>query len=228
MSRILVALLLGSLAWAAEPLPVAPSPAAPHVWGGKARHLFIAVIDGPRWSETWGEAQRQYIPHQATELLPQSTLYTAFRNTGWTYTNCGHTALTTGFYEQIENSGKELPGHPSVFQYFRAATGLPAESTWVVTSKDKLFTLGNTTDQAWNGRLQPRTDCGVPAHGPLGGYRDDHATLAVVQEVLRTQHPALLLINFKEPDASGHARYRWLHRGSVVPDPGRSPAQGPD
>ncbi len=187
------------LAWAED---VAPG----HVWGGIARHVVIVVIDGPRWSETWGKLGQPNIPHQATELAALGTRYSNFRNTAWTYTNCGHTALTTGFYEQIENGGKELPAHPSLFQYFRQATGLPAESTWVVASKDKLYVLGDTTDPAWHGRLQPRVDCGVPAKVQLGGYRVDLATLAAAKKVLTTYLPALLLVNFKEPDASGHAK----------------------
>lgn len=178
---------------------------AAHAWGGIARHVVVAVIDGPRWSETWAAAGQVYIPHQANDLAPIGTRYTHFRNMGGTYTNPGHTALTTGFYEDIENSGKQLPAHPSVFQYFRQAAGMPAESTWVVTSKDKLFILANTTDAAWKGRLQPRTDCGRPAQGHMGGYRDDRATMTAAKKVLTTHRPALLLINFKEPDASGHA-----------------------
>lgn len=202
MRYVAMLMLFATYGWSADE----PAAQTSHVWGGKARHNIIAVIDGPRWTESWGEPQRAYIPQQATKLLPQGTLYTNFRNTGGTYTASGHTALTTGFYEHLENSGKQLPGHPSVFQYFRAATGAAAEAVWVITSKDKLFTLANTADPAWNGRLQPRSDCGVPARGPLGGYRDDKATLKIVHEVLATHHPALMIINFKEPDASGHAK----------------------
>ncbi len=190
---------------AAESGPGAAKSVA-HTWGGKARHLVVVVIDGPRWSETWGALGQPDIPHQARELAPLGSRYEHFRNTGWTYTNCGHTAITTGFYEQIENAGNQLPARPSVFQFFRQATGLPAESTWVITSKDKLFVLGNTSDPLWKGRLQPALDCGVPARGPFGGYRDDRLTLAAAKAVLTTHHPALLLINFKEPDAAGHAK----------------------
>ncbi len=200
--RCICALVLLGIAWSAGLV----SAEIPPAWGGKARHIIIAVIDGPRWSESWGDPLRANIPHQAKELLPQGTLYTNFRNSGWTYTTCGHTALTTGFYEKLDNTGKELPGHPSVFQYFRAATRAPATQTWVITSKDKLFTLANTTDPAWHGILQPSVNCGVPARGPLGGMRDDPATMVVVQEVLRVHHPALMLINFREPDSSGHAK----------------------
>ena len=176
-------------------------------WRGKARHVVIAVIDGPRWSETWGDPTFANIPHMARELAPLGTRYTRFRNTGWTYTNCGHTALTTGFYEHIENSGKQLPAHPSLFQYYRAATLRSAESTWVIASKDKLFILGNTTDPQWQGRLQPRIDCGLPAAVVgTGGYREDVATMAVIEQVLVRDRPDLLLFNLKEPDAAGHAK----------------------
>jgi hypothetical protein len=186
---------------------VAADPAAPSAWAGwrgKARHLFIVVIDGPRWSETWADpaVAAKNIPHQWGELAAQGTRYTAFRNTGWTYTNCGHTALTTGFYEQIENQGNELPNHPSMFQLFRAATDHPAGSTWVVASKDKLKILADTKDKAWKGHLVPRFDCGNLG----GGYRTDGATVAVVERVLASDHPELMLVNLREPDSSGHAK----------------------
>jgi Metalloenzyme superfamily len=205
--RWLICLIMFGVGFAEEAGSAAPLPApAAWAWGGVARHVVIAVIDGPRWSETWGKPGQPDIPRQATELAPLGTRYTNFRNTGWTYTNCGHTALTTGFYEHIENSDRELPGHASLFQYFRLASGMPAEATWLVTSKDKLYVLANTSDAAWRGRLQPRTDCGVPAAVPLGGYRDDRATLVAAKKVLQTFRPAFMLINFKEPDASGHAK----------------------
>ena len=90
--RCICALVLLGIAWSAGLV----SAEIPPAWGGKARHIIIAVIDGPRWSESWGDPLRANIPHQAKELLPQGTLYTNFRNSGWTYTTCGHTALTTG------------------------------------------------------------------------------------------------------------------------------------
>src|ERR1700709_1273680 len=91
----------------------------------KAKHVIILVIDGPRWTENWGEAPRENIPHQATELAPQGVLFTNFQNDGPTYTNAGHTALVTGNYvKKIDNSGKELPPDPTLFQAF-VASGKP-------------------------------------------------------------------------------------------------------
>ena len=175
-------------------------------WRGKARHLIIAVIDGPRWSETWGESGTPHIPVMATQLAPQGAVYSDFRNSGRTNTNCGHTALATGVYEQIDNHGDELPSHPSLLQIFRDVTGLPPESAWIVSSKDKLYILGDTTSPAWKGRSVPRVDAGIPATGRFGGYRDDPQTMDVVLKVFSEHHPALMLINLRQPDSSAHKK----------------------
>ena len=89
------------------------------VWGAEptrqsqAKRVIILVIDGPRWTETWGEPNRANIPHEAKELAPQGVMFTNFQNDGPTYTNAGHTALVTGNYvKKINNSGKELPPRP--------------------------------------------------------------------------------------------------------------------
>lgn len=187
-------------------LPVVGAEEAWPGFRGKAKHLIIAVIDGPRWSETWGDPAFTHIPVMAKELAPQGALYTDFRNSGWTYTNCGHAALTTGVYEQIENGGNELPANPSIFQRFRAATGRPAESAWVISSKDKLFILGDTVMPDWKGKFMPRVDAGRPAKGPFGGYRDDVPTMDLVLKVLGEHRPALMLINLRQPDSSGHGK----------------------
>jgi hypothetical protein len=175
-------------------------------WRGKARHVIVAVIDGPRWSETWGDPTHAHIPVMAHEMAPHGALYTEFLNSGWTYTNCGHTALTTGIYEPIDNNGNQLPANPSFFQRFRAAAEQPAESCWVICSKDKLNILGDTSDPAWKGKQLPSVDCGRPGRGPKGGYRDDPDTMAVVGQVLTKHRPALMLINLRQPDSSGHGK----------------------
>ncbi len=177
-------------------------PAAEPAWRGAGRHVVVLVVDGPRWSETWGHQELRYIPERA-KLKSQGAWYANFQNTGWTYTNCGHTAITTGFYEQIENQGNQLPAHPSWFQVWRELTGAPAEQTWIVSAKDKLHILADTVDPTWKGRAMPSHDCGN--HGPGSGYRDDQPTQARVLDVLKTHHPALVLVNYRGPDSQGHA-----------------------
>jgi len=170
----------------------------------KTKRVVIVVIDGPRYTETWGEPERQYIPHQAKEMAPQGVFYTDFRNDGPTYTNAGHSAVLTGFYQEINNTGKELPKNPSLLQRYLADGNKPNTDAWVIASKDKLTILANSMHPDWKYKYLASTDCGKKGNG--SGYREDAITMARIEEILPEHKPHVVLINFKEPDASGHAK----------------------
>ncbi|MBI3133859.1 MAG: alkaline phosphatase family protein [Bacteroidetes bacterium] len=170
----------------------------------KTEKVVILVIDGPRYSETYGDPTHQYIPHLANDLAPQGVVSESFRNNGPTYTTAGHTAITTGFYQEINNAGAELPLNPSLFQYYLMNSGKDSTAAWIIASKDKLEILGNTAHADWENRYLPATDCGLNGAGVGSGYRHDSLTYIRTTEILSTYHPNLVLINFREPDYSGH------------------------
>ncbi|MBL7899317.1 MAG: sulfatase [Crocinitomicaceae bacterium] len=170
----------------------------------KTENVIIIVVDGPRYSETWGDNTHQYIPHLANDLFPHGTIFSTFSNNGPTYTTAGHTAITTGFYQEINNGGNELPMHPSLFQYYLKNTGKDSTAAWVIASKDKLEILRNCSDETWNNKYLPSTDCGINGGGIGSGYRHDSITFNQTISILSTYHPNLVLINFREPDFSGH------------------------
>ena len=175
--------------------------------GFKTSHVVILVMDGARWTETWGEATHTNIPVIAKQFAPQGVICTHFRNEGKTETNPGHVALSTGVQEDIKNDGSELPKNPGLFQYFRKQTGRPADDAVLEASKDKLRILADCTAPEWAGKYAPRFSCGKNGDG-TGGYRDDQITFEHVMQVLSNQAPAYLLINFKDPDSAGHAK-KW-------------------
>ncbi|MDQ3046252.1 MAG: alkaline phosphatase family protein [Bacteroidota bacterium] len=168
----------------------------------QTQHVVVIVVDGARYSETWAEPSRQFIPRRAA-LLGQGVLCSNFKNTGGTYTNAGHTAMCSGVYQTINNNGLEYPYNPSLFQFWLKNFKRPATEAWVISSKDKLEVLSNCIDPEWKDKYRPMTDCGVNGLGT--GYRDDSTTFFKAKNVFTTHHPRLTLINFKEPDASGHA-----------------------
>jgi hypothetical protein len=169
----------------------------------QTKNVVVLVIDGPRQSECWADPSHANIPNMATKLAPLGSLLPDFKNNGPTYTNAGHTALATGYYEELENSqGTQLPSHPGIFQYYLKKTGSPATSAWVITSKGKLKILSDTSDPKWQGKWRPSFYCGADGLG--GGYGEDLATFEKIKETLNRDHPRLLLINLKEPDSSGH------------------------
>lgn len=172
----------------------------------KTRNVFIVVMDGARYSETWGEPHRANIPN-IEQFAAQGVICTNFYNDGQTITVPGHTAITTGNYEMINNGGQETPARPSVFQYYLSKSSLPATDAWVISSKDKLEVLSDCMDAEWAGIHRPRTDCGV--NGNHTGYREDSVTYRHLIDTLTRYHPHLVLVNFKEPDVAAHAN-DWL------------------
>lgn len=172
----------------------------------KTKNVFIVVMDGARYSETWGEPTQLYIPH-IKSLASQGVMCTSFWNDGQTSTVPGHTAMTTGNYQVINNGGFEIPSSPSIFQYYRSQFSKPAEDAWVFASKDKLEVLSDCSDAIWAGQFRPRTDCGV--NGNHTGYREDSVTYKHLIDTISKYHPHLVLVNFKQPDVAGHTN-NWL------------------
>ncbi len=169
----------------------------------KTQNIIILVIDGTRYSETW-DVTPGIIPNLSTQLRGRGVFFSNFRNDAYTYTNSGHTAITTGINQPIDNYGKELPANPSIFQQWLKQAKKPASKAWIISSKDKLDILGNTSDSLWHNQYLPSLNCGV--NGPGSGYRADSLTLVEVKRVLSSDKPNLMLINFMEPDGYAHAQ----------------------
>ena len=169
----------------------------------KTKNVVIVVVDGPRFSETWGDPMHRYIPNMANSLAKEGVVYANFYNNGVTFTNPGHTAISTGNYQKINNSGKELPKNPSIFHYYLEAKNTDRDKTWIIASKDKLAVLADCQNYKWKTTQKPSTDCGVNGLGT--GYRADSITFEHTMQTLKNNKPNLLLINFRQPDYSGHS-----------------------
>ncbi len=180
----------------------------------KAKHHIIIVIDGPRWTETYGDTSYKYIPNLGKILKKEGTLFTNFRNGGRTYTNSGHTAICTGVHENISNQGTQLPKNPNIFQYLMKEKQLDKRKAWLLASKGKLEMLSNTKNKKWWNQYMPSTYCG---HNGAGvGYPDDKYTYPIFKEIILENKPVLTLINLLDIDVWGHAqnweRYIQAHR----------------
>lgn len=174
----------------------------------QTENVIIVVVDGPRYTETWGDSSHQYQPRRANELAQEGVIYSNFYNNGVTFTNPGHTAIATGNYQELNNSGQELPQNSSIFQHWLKDSGEDSTKAWLITSKDKLQVLANCLDSTWANSFMPANNCGVGGNGIGSGYRKDSLTFIQIQSILGTHHPKLALINFKEPDGAGH-RNNW-------------------
>lgn len=167
-------------------------------------NVIIVVVDGARYSETWGDTTLMNIPQMRNKLAREGCVYTNFYNNGPTYTLAGHTSISTGFYQEINNTGLEYPEYPSFFQIWGNKFHHDSASSWIIASKDKIAVLANCNSVKWKNRNIPSTNCGVDGLGVSSGHRDDSSTFYKCLEILKEKHPKMLLLNFREPDYSGH------------------------
>ncbi|MFZ9586810.1 MAG: sulfatase [Crocinitomicaceae bacterium] len=170
----------------------------------QTKYVVILVIDGPRFSETYGDTTCQLSPILCDSLRYQGAFYENFRNNGPTYTVPGHTAIVTGSYQRISNAGTSLPKNPSLFQYYLKQTGAPKSDGFIVASKGKLDVLANTKNKKWHDQFVAATYCGPNGNGL--GYGKDEKTFAKVTELVSGANaPHIMLINLLAVDVYGHA-----------------------
>ena len=167
--------------------PATPCPPGPSV--------VIVVVDGARYEETLGDPTLALIPRIGRELAPAGTTAPNFVNAGLTETLPGHAAILTGTWQPISNLGTERPTRPTLFEYQRAASGLPAHCVVLVGGKAKLAALTHST--------HPDYGAGVGALADVAD-RTDQATWAALRARLDADHPRLVLLSLSEVDRAGH------------------------
>ncbi|MEN9001181.1 MAG: sulfatase [Flavobacteriales bacterium] len=158
-------------------------------------NVIVLIIDGPRFSETWGDATKSLTPHLHTNLRVKGVVNSNFYNLGNTQTISGHTAITTGVYEEMNNNGLQYPENPSFMQHWLSVTKSNPNKAFVVSSKEKLKVLANCSDLNWRNTYLPSVDA---------VNREDSETFARVRSVIEEHHPNLMFINVKGPDIAGH------------------------
>ena len=161
----------------------------------QTENVVLVVIDGVRQSETWGDPEHRYIPKMSKELAPNGIVLSNFYNSGITYTIPGHTAITTGYYDDLSNNGNEYPRKASFFQMWLKVSNMPNTKAWIVTSKAKLKVLGDCEDMAWRNSYNPSVDA---------EDREDQLTFKAAISILKSYKPQLFLIHFRGPDYYGH------------------------
>lgn len=181
----------------------------------RTKYVVILVIDGPRYSETYGDTSCRLSPILCDSLRYEGAFYEDFKNNGVTYTVPGHAAITTGIYQRISNSGTSLPKNPSLFQYYLKSSGAAKSDAYIVASKGKLDVLANTENKKWHNQFLAGTYCGPNGNGI--GYGKDDKTFAKVTELVTSPNvPHVMLINLLAVDVYGHANNWEKYKESIT------------
>lgn len=162
----------------------------------EARHVVIAVVDGPRHTEFLDEPGRPHLPRISESLLPAGTLLNGFRNEGLTATLPGHSAILTGTNQPIANDGTQRPDMPTLFERVRKDFALPATQAWIVGGKDKFSAVTYSTHGSYGAAYGASLDATL---------RSDPITHAAALAVLTAHRPVVTCVSYSSVDLMGHA-----------------------
>jgi predicted AlkP superfamily pyrophosphatase or phosphodiesterase len=160
----------------------------------RCQNVVILILDGARYSETIG-ADSLNMPHLWTQLRPQGTIWTNFRNEGLTKTAPGHASIATGSWQSIDNKGIYRPSQPTIFEYFRKATGASKTDAALFIGKDKLHILAYSS----------HADYGKKYKAMIYSGEDDTSVSTILKTMFFKNHPRIAFVNFPSIDEAGHS-----------------------
>jgi hypothetical protein len=161
--------------------------------------VVLIIIDGARWTETFGDSTHTFIPHLANDLAPLGAINTAFYNDASTWSVPAHAAIVTGAWQDIPNTGRVRPTAPTIFEYYRKATGAPED--------DAVFVHGSYIEPALIHSTHPDYGAEFGARMFFSDYPSppyDDGMWANARRVLSDLHPHLLMISLLDPDEAAH------------------------
>lgn len=172
-----------------------PPPSAAGVPGPDYKVVILA-IDGPRYSETFGDPTHANIPRMWNDLRPQGSLFTNFRNKGWTTTVPGHTSVLSGTWQYIANDGSERPNQPTLFEYYRKATGAARKDAYVIVGKAKLNVCSYSTHPSYGSTYRAQA---------ISGLSSDLDVYNTLIATLQNDRPHVVMASFSQVDLAGHS-----------------------
>lgn len=164
------------------------------------RNVIVAVMDGVRYSETFGEPNRAYIPNLAA-LEKAGTEFTNFRisGPGVSVTRQGHSTISSGTWQTVGLAGARLT-RPTFFEYARDELGLKQTDCWCIFGKRRYSYAACSSFPGYG------TDYGPSFVNSIGEeeQKNDDAVLEAVFDAMDKDKPRLMFINFGVTDHVAH------------------------
>jgi hypothetical protein len=160
---------------------------------------MVIIIDGARYSETFGNPQFTYIPSMGN-LAQQGSYLTEFYNDSITYTSRAIPALWCGSWTAVRDtfyngSSTQYALKPTLFEYYRKQKSAPAEDCFYV-----LKYIANLWLPSFHLNYGPVT---WPSFHSQGSTDIEVATQT--QWVMDTYHPKFLWVYLADVDGAGHS-----------------------
>lgn len=164
-----------------------------------ADKIMIVIIDGARYTETFGDPNHTYVP-QMYNLSKQGTLIDNYKNNNYTYTSRAIPALWCGAWTDVQSivyngSSTQYAVLPSIFEYYRKQKSMPANECFYI-----LPYISSLWLPSFDGDYGPSY---WPEFHSVGNSDKDVATQA--QLVMENSHPHFMLVYLPDVDHAGHS-----------------------
>ena len=164
-----------------------------------ADKIMIVILDGARYSETFGDPMRSYIPNM-NALSDSGTIVDTFLNDSLTYTAGAIPALWCGSWTEVRDTlyagvQTKYARKPTIFEYYRRQLDQPAEQcVYVLKYLPSLWLQSFTTEYG-------------PEYWPYyhSEGRNDRDVATQTKWVMDTYHPKFLWIYLADVDGAGHS-----------------------
>jgi len=169
------------------------------LWGLQTRNFVLVVIDGARYSETFGDPNHTYVPRMY-ELSQNGTIIDSFYNDGYTYTRRAIPAIWCGAWTEVRDTVDQWGNQtqytllPSFFEYYRKQQSMPQDSVYYV-----LKFIQNLWQMSYHPEYGPSY---WPTYHSQG--QDDADVFEKAKFIMETLHPRLMMVYFADVDHAGH------------------------
>jgi hypothetical protein len=168
----------------------------------RTKNVIIVSMDGVRYSETFGDRTRELIPNVA-KLEKEGTLFAQCFNTGVTITRQGHSTIATGTWQDVPLGGPRQT-MPAVGEYARNELGWGPKDCWVIFGKGMYSYAHYSSFPTYGEKYAPSFVIAIGENN----IEDDKKVLAKVLEVMDSDKPRLMFINFGVTDHTAHSN-KW-------------------
>jgi hypothetical protein len=170
----------------------------------KTENVVLVIIDGARYSETFGDPERRHVP-EMERLSAEGCLHTRMYNDHHTVTIYGVNTIRSGVRQSFaENpeTGQVYLRYPSVWEYYRKTYQSPPDSSYYVLA---YIAEEDLWQPSYHEEYGPDY---WPTHYAQG--YDDEDVSREMDWVLTTFQPQLTLLYLSDVDHAGHSG-RWLN-----------------
>lgn len=165
----------------------------------ESQNIMMIIIDGARYSETFGDETRSLTP-KMWELSQEGSILTRFYNDSMTYTARAIPALWCGSWTDVRDTvykgiGTSYAVKPTIFEYYRKQMD---------RGYLECFYILKYISSLWLASFDPEYGPDYwPAYHSVGSTDAQVATQ--VENIMNIHHPPFILVYLADVDAAGHS-----------------------